>query len=66
MRRATAALRALLVVLALAIGPEGAFVIGGTAALAIGASFISPAGPWFVVGVVGLLLGVALALPRRS
>ena len=32
----------------------------GTASVAVGASFISPAGPWFVVGAVLLAMGVAV------
>jgi hypothetical protein len=46
-----------------ATGAEGAFLIVGTALLAVGASYVSPAGPWVVVGVVALLIGFALALP---
>lgn len=63
--RAARALRALLRRLALAIGLEGAFLAGGTAALAVGASYLHPAGPWFVVGGVAVLVGLALAVPTR-
>ena len=32
----------------------------GTAALAVGSSFISPAGPWLVVGAVCLAIGISV------
>lgn len=54
------------VALADAIGLEGAFLLIGTALLAVGTSYITPAGPWLVVGAVALALGLALAVPRRS
>lgn len=66
MRRAILALRRDLWTLARAIDVEGAFVIAGTAILASGAGAISPAGPYFVVGTVLLLLGFALARPVKK
>jgi hypothetical protein len=35
-------------------------IAAGTVLLAFGASFISPAGPWFVSGAVLLGLGIAV------
>lgn len=66
MKRAAVALRGLAASLAALVGLEGAFLLGGTACLATGASYFSPAGPWLVVGVVAVLSGIALALPRRA
>lgn len=65
MKRAALALRGLLLVLATAVGLEGTFLIIGTACLAVGASYIAPAGPWFVVGGMAVLAGLALAIPQR-
>lgn len=48
-----------------AVGPDGAFLSAGTACLATAASFVSPAGPWFVVGVALIAVGVLYALPVR-
>ncbi|MFZ9979561.1 MAG: hypothetical protein ACO3HN_06415 [Opitutales bacterium] len=48
-----------------AIGPEGALLLVGTVCLAVFSSFISPAGPWLVVGAMCVLAGIALALPQR-
>jgi len=64
--RAAMFLRLLATRLADAVGSEGALLLTGTACLAVAASYISPAGPWFVVGSVTLALGLMLALPRRS
>ena len=50
--------------IARAVGLEGAFLLGGTLLLAIGASYLTPAGPWFVSGAVALVVGIALAFPR--
>lgn len=64
MKRAAIALRALIVD---GIGIEGFLLAGGTAALAVGSSYLSPAGPWLVVGAVLLLLGIAAAvMPVQS
>lgn len=59
------ALRSLLARVFAAMGLEGAFLIVGTTLMAIGASFLSPAGPFFVVGAVCILAGLAIALPQR-
>lgn len=59
MKRAAVALRGLIVN---SVGLEGVLLLGGTIALAIGASYLSPAGPWLVVGGVGVLLGIATAI----
>lgn len=48
-----------------AVWPEGAFLLAGTVLVAVGATYISPAGPWLVVGVISLAIGIALALPTR-
>lgn len=45
-----------------AIGLEDALLVVGTITLAVGGSFISPAGPWIVVGLVCLALGLAVAV----
>lgn len=60
MKQAAAALRGLFGRTSAAVGLEGAFLVVGTVCLAIGASFFSPAGPWLVVGGVGLLVSIAL------
>ena len=49
-----------------AIGLEGAFLTVGTFALAVATSYVSPAGPWFVVGVACTLTGLALVIPPRK
>lgn len=66
MKRAAIALRDLVGKLASAIGLEGSFLGAGTALLAVGSTYVNPAGPWFVVGGACLLAGIALALPRRA
>lgn len=66
MRRAAAALRGLALSTASAVGLEGAFLATGTALVAVGSTYISAAGPFFVVGAMALLAGVALALPTRK
>ena len=63
MKRAAVALYALLRSVAAAV--EGLFLAVGTGLLAVGASYFHPVGPWFVVGGVCLLLGLALAMPAR-
>ncbi len=65
MTRAAAALRALLADVASGLGAEGAFLALGTILVAVGASYLSPAGPWIVTGAVSLALGIALAVPRK-
>jgi len=64
-KRATVALRDLLVWLGKSVDMEGAFLLAGTALLAIGSTYLNPAGPWIVVGGVALILGLALAVPTR-
>ena len=66
MKRAAVALRGLTLSIASSVGIEGMFLIAGTCALAVASSYISAAGPWFVVGAVSLLAGLALALPRKG
>ena len=66
MRRIAAALRRLVVLVANGTGIEGFLLIAGTCALAVASSYISAAGPWFVVGAVSLLVSFALALPRKG
>ncbi len=66
MKRAALALRSLVLRVAGGIGLEGVFLIAGTCSLAVASSYISAAGPWFVVGAMSLLAGVALALPTRK
>lgn len=66
MKRAAAAIRRLFGAVTNGIGIEGAFLIAGTCSLAVASSYISAAGPWFVVGAVSLLAGIALALPTRK
>lgn len=66
MRAAAIAIRAYVLMLASSVGLEGLFLIVGTACLAVGASFISPAGPWFAVGVMATLAGLVLAVPPRK
>jgi hypothetical protein len=60
------ALRALVVAFAATVGPEGTFLVAGTCCLAVASSYISAAGPWFVVGAISLLVSIALALPTRK
>lgn len=65
MKRAAVALRRLASLVAAVVGIEGAFLFVGTALLAIGAGYFSPAGPFVVVGFICLIAGVALAVPPR-
>lgn len=48
-----------------AVGLEDVLLLVGTACLAYAASFVHPAGPVVVVGVMCLLAGIVLALPAR-
>lgn len=41
-----------------AVGVEGAFLTIGTVLIAVGSSYFSAAGPWFVVGAVCVLIAV--------
>lgn len=66
MKRAAVALRDLTGKVTGAIGLEGTFLGAGTALLAVGSTYFTPAGPWFVVGAACFLAGLALALPRRA
>ena len=66
MKRAAVALRRLAGSVASAVGLEGLFLTIGTCALAVASSYISAAGPWFVVGAASILAGLALALPTRK
>jgi hypothetical protein len=64
-KAAVASLRALFITVVLEVGLEGWFLVFGTLLLAVGSSYINPAGPWLVTGSVALLLGLALAVPVR-
>lgn len=66
MKTAANALRRFVVALAHFVDVEGAFLLIGTASLAVAASFFSAAGPWIVVGVISLLLALVLIIPARS
>lgn len=66
MKRATIALRSLLARIAAGVGLEGTFLLIATVTGAVGASYLSPAGPWLVVAGVSLLVGLALTLPTRG
>lgn len=63
MKRAAIALAGLLTRIAGAVGLEGTFLIIGTALLAAGSSYLSPAGPLLVVGGICVLTAIALARP---
>lgn len=65
MKRAAAGLSALAAAFTGNVGLEGAFLVFGTVCLSVAAGFFHPAGPWFVVGVMSVLAGIALALPAR-
>ena len=66
MKHAAIAIASLGKTVAAVVGIEGAFLLIGTALLGVGAAYISPAGPFFVVGGMSVLAGIALALPRRT
>lgn len=66
MRLATLALRAAILRALRWVGIEGALIIAGTAVLAAGAALLHPAGPYGVVGLILIVYGAALAMPRRS
>lgn len=61
MRRAALVLRSFLETM---IGVEGAFLLLGTAALAVAAGYLHPSGPWWVVGAMSTIIG--LLLVRRA
>lgn len=48
-----------------AVGIEGAFLFAGTVLLSVAASFVAPAGPFVVAGVMCILAGIVLAVPPR-
>jgi hypothetical protein len=64
-KRAAVSLRRFALAIATAIGLEGAFLLAGTVLLAVAASYVAPAGPFVVVGVMCILAGIALAIPPR-
>jgi hypothetical protein len=66
MRQAAVALRSLLSRIAAGVGLEGGFLALGGLLLAVGASFLSPAGPWLVLGGLCAFIGIALAVPRSK
>lgn len=54
------------------LGVEGALLMIGTGCLAVFSSYVSPAGPWLVVGAmtatlgfIRLIVSLAVALQRR-
>lgn len=70
--RAAMFLRLIATRLADAVDVEGALLLIGTACLAVFASYVSPAGPWLVVGAMAAVLGfirmtvnLLVALRRR-
>lgn len=64
-KRTALAVRSLLGAVAGAVGLEGAFLAAGTVMLAVAAGYVTPAGPFVVVGSMCILAGIALALPAR-
>lgn len=54
-----------LAALASAVGVEGLFLTVAAVLLSVFASYIHPAGPWLVTGVMALLIGIALAVPGK-
>lgn len=66
MRHATHNLRDAAVHAIAWVGIEGAFLIVGTAVLALGAALVHPAGPYAVIGLMLVAYGLALAAPRRA
>lgn len=66
MKRAAAALRTMLAAVVGGVGLEGAFLATGAGCLAVWASYYGPGWPWFVVGAMSVLAGIALALPVRK
>lgn len=63
MKRAAAVLRLFLMA---DVGLEGGFLGIGIVCLAVASSYLSPAGPWAVVGAGSVLVGILLAIPRRA
>ena len=63
--KAAVALRTALLSVSRQVGIEGAFLLIGTACLAIVAEHYASDGSWFVVGVISLLIGLVLAQPRK-
>lgn len=61
MKRAAVVLRRL----AGDVGIEGAFLLAGTVLLSVAASYVTPAGPFVVVGLVCLIAGIFLVVPPR-
>lgn len=66
MKKGALAVRLHIARLAAGVGLEGGFLLIGAILLAVGSSFISPAGPWLVLGGLCVLVGIALAVPARS
>ena len=64
MKHAAGALAVLIARIASTVGIEGAFLVAGTALLAIGAGYLSPAGPWLVTGLVAIGICIAVSLPE--
>ena len=66
MKQAAVAVRSLLGRIAAGVGLEGGFLAVGGILLAVGASYLSPAGPWLVLGFLCVVIGIAVAVPSRS
>jgi len=65
-KRAAVALRAFIDRLVADTGLAGAFLIAATIGLMVGASYVSPAGPWFAFGGVCFAAWYVLAVPTRT
>jgi hypothetical protein len=52
--------------LARTVGLDGAFLLIATISLSVGSWFIATVLPWFVIGLIALLVWLALTLPRRA
>lgn len=66
MKRAAVATSQLLAAVSAAIGLDGAFLVAGTALVAVGSYFaVSSDAPWFVVGGMCLIVWLALTQPWR-
>ena len=66
MKRAAASLLVLLGRIVVVIWPETVLLAAGAILLAVGSSFISPAGPWLVIGATFIGLGIMATYPQRS
>lgn len=61
------AIRALIAAVWRRLDVEGFLLLAGTILLAIGSSYLSPAGPYFVVGAICVVAALGLAVvPERK